>query len=91
MRVSGIVTHRQQPSAASGVSFAMLEDEVGTVHIIVWPSVPAAQRQALRRLDANEGPGHVAGRERLYSLVAHRLVNPDKLLGRLRATSRIFR
>ncbi|VTY38416.1 Error-prone DNA polymerase [Xylophilus ampelinus] len=31
VRASGIVTHRQQPSTASGVIFATLEDETGTV------------------------------------------------------------
>ena len=45
---SGIVTHRQQPSTASGVIFATLEDETGTVTIIVWPSIAVAQRSALR-------------------------------------------
>ncbi|MDM0116404.1 hypothetical protein QTI66_30105 [Variovorax sp. J22R133] len=45
VRASGIGTHRQQPSTASGVIFATLGDETGT---IVWPSVAEAQRAALR-------------------------------------------
>lgn len=45
---SGIATHRQQPSTASGVIFATLEDEMGPVNIIVWPSIAEAQRKALR-------------------------------------------
>ena len=48
MRASGIVTHRQQPSTASGVIFATLEDETGTVNIIVWPSLAEEQRKTLR-------------------------------------------
>lgn len=38
VRARGTVTQRQLPSTASGVILATLEDETGTVHIIVWPS-----------------------------------------------------
>jgi hypothetical protein len=48
VRACGIVTHRQQPSTASGVIFATLEDETGTTNIIVWPSLAEEQRRALR-------------------------------------------
>ncbi len=46
-RASGIVTHRQRPGTAKGVVFVTLEDETGTVNIIVWPAVVEAQRRAL--------------------------------------------
>ncbi|PZQ78354.1 MAG: hypothetical protein DI563_00725 [Variovorax paradoxus] len=91
VRASGIVTHRQQPSTASGVIFATLEDETGTVNIIVWPSVAAAQRHALRGSMLLSVQGTWQAEKGVYSLVAQKLVNHDKLLGRLRATSRDFR
>ena len=37
--VAGIVTHRQRPATASGVTFISLEDETGTVNIVVWAKV----------------------------------------------------
>ena len=80
-----IVTHRQQPSTASGVIFATLEDETGTVNIIVWPSVAAAQRQALRGSMLLSVQGTWQAEKGVYSLVAQKLVNHDQLLGRLRA------
>ena len=49
VRAGGIVTHRQQPSTASKVTFATLEDETGTVNIIVWSGVAEEQRTALRQ------------------------------------------
>ncbi|MDN4592060.1 error-prone DNA polymerase [Xenophilus aerolatus] len=91
VRASGIVTHRQQPSTASGVIFATLEDETGTVNIIVWPSVAEAQRQALRGSTLLSVQGTWQSEKGVHSLVAQKLVNHDRLLGRLRAASRDFR
>ncbi len=91
VRASGIVTHRQQPSTASGVIFATLEDETGTVNIIVWPSVAEAQRAALRGSMLLSVQGMWQSEKGVHSLVAQKLVNHDRLLGRLRASSRDFR
>lgn len=91
VRASGIVTHRQQPSTASGVIFATLEDETGTVNIIVWPSVAEAQRQALRGSTLLSVQGTWQSEKGVHSLVAQKLVNHTGLLGRLRAASRDFR
>ncbi|MEJ8852505.1 error-prone DNA polymerase [Variovorax rhizosphaerae] len=91
VRASGIVTHRQQPSTASGVIFATLEDETGTVNIIVWPSVAEAQRAALRGSMLLSVQGIWQSEKGVQSLVAQKLVNHDRLLGRLRASSRDFR
>ena len=91
VRASGIVTHRQQPSTASGVIFATLEDETGTVNIIVWPSVAEAQRAALRGSMLLSVQGMWQSEKGVQSLVAQKLVNHDELLGRLRASSRDFR
>lgn len=68
-----------------------MEDETGTVNIIVWPSVAAAQRHALRGSMLLSVQGTWQAEKGVYSLVAQKLVNHDKLLGRLRATSRDFR
>jgi error-prone DNA polymerase len=46
-RASGLVTHRQRPETAKGVVFVTLEDETGTVNVIVWPHVAEAQRRPL--------------------------------------------
>lgn len=47
VRVCGIVTVRQQPSTAKGTVFVTLEDETGSVNVIVWKSVRETQREAL--------------------------------------------
>ena len=44
-RACGIVTVRQRPGTAKGVLFMTLEDETGTVNVIVWPSLVEQQRK----------------------------------------------
>jgi error-prone DNA polymerase len=46
-RASGLVTHRQRPETAKGVVFVTLEDDTGSVNVIVWPAVAEAQRKPL--------------------------------------------
>jgi error-prone DNA polymerase len=46
-RACGIVTLRQMPPTAKGVTFVSLEDETGAVQVIVWASVREEQRAAL--------------------------------------------
>lgn len=36
---AGLVTHRQRPSTAGGVTFLTLEDESGTTNVVIWSSV----------------------------------------------------
>lgn len=86
----GIVTVRQQPGTASGVVFVTLEDETGTVNVIVWPHLKEKQREELvhSRLMAVHGDWQRQGEVR--HLVAHRLVNLTHLLGRLGTRSRDF-
>lgn len=39
IRVAGIVTHRQRPQTASGVTFFGLEDETGLINVMVTPGL----------------------------------------------------
>ena len=94
-RACGIVTMRQQPQTAKGVVFVTLEDETGSVNVIVWKSLKEKQRAELLRArllavygvwqrDADSG-GQVC------HLVAKRLVDLTDWLGDLSAASRDFR
>jgi error-prone DNA polymerase len=48
VRVGGIVVARQRPGTAKGVVFLLLEDETGTVNVIVPPKVYARDRLTVR-------------------------------------------
>jgi error-prone DNA polymerase len=48
VRVAGLVLVRQQPSTSKGTIFMTLEDETGTVNVVLWPKVWQRYRQSTR-------------------------------------------
>lgn len=87
----GIVTLRQQPETAKGTIFMSLEDEHGTIQVIVWKSIREKQRRELleSRLIGVSGNWQVVGEIR--NLIADTLFDLTPLLGRLGTQSRNFR
>jgi error-prone DNA polymerase len=83
----GIVTMRQQPQTAKGTIFVTLEDESGTVNVIVWKSVREEQREALlkSRLLAVHGKWQrdVESGGNVRHLIAERMEDLTPLLGRI--------
>ena len=95
-RASGLVTHRQRPETAKGTVFITLEDDTGTVNVIVWPAVADAQRKPMvsARLltvfgqwQRGEGEGDGA----VMHIVAMKLLDHSELLHGLVSRSRDFR
>jgi error-prone DNA polymerase len=94
-RASGLVTHRQRPDTASGTIFVTLEDETGTVNVIVWPDVFERHRSAVLasklmtvygrwQRDAETGGA-------VRHLIAQKVVDHTRWLGELEVSSRDFR
>ncbi|EFQ83062.1 DNA polymerase III, alpha subunit [Aeromicrobium marinum DSM 15272] len=48
VRVAGLITHRQRPMTASGVTFLNLEDETGMLNVVVLTEVWERNRRVLR-------------------------------------------
>ena len=46
-RACGIVTVRQRPGTANGTVFVSIEDETGSINVIVWPALVEKQRKVL--------------------------------------------
>ena len=90
IRACGIVTCRQRPSTASGVVFVTLEDETGHINVVVWPTIVEKQRRELLGARLMTVYGHVQREGEVVHLVAGRLVDDTRLLGRLVTTSRDF-
>jgi error-prone DNA polymerase len=86
----GLVTVRQQPETANNTIFVTLEDETGSVNVIVWEHVREAHRRALlqSRLLAVQGKWQTANG--VSHLVASRLVDVTPWLGQLVTSSRDF-
>jgi error-prone DNA polymerase len=89
-QASGIVTGRQRPGTASGVTFVTLEDETGSVNVIVWRDLAEKQRRELlgSRLMTVQGTLERVGD--VQHLIAKRLVDHSELLGHLSTVSRDF-
>lgn len=94
LRATGIVTCRQRPGTASGVTFVTIEDETGVINVVVWSSVAETYRRELLGATLLTVYGHV---ERLQTpsapvvhLIAQRLVDHSPLLGGLEVGSRDF-
>ncbi|MCE7902799.1 MAG: error-prone DNA polymerase [Gammaproteobacteria bacterium PRO9] len=100
VRVAGIVTARQRPGSAKGVTFVTLEDESGYVNLIVWPGLAERQRRVLlesrllgvwgrvQRQRPHQQQGTGAGS--VLHVVAGRLEDHSRLLGTLLTRSRDF-
>jgi len=86
----GIVTMRQQPETAKGVIFVTLEDETGSVNIIVWRHVRERQRMALLRSRLLAVAGQWQAKDGSTHLIARRLVDVTPWLGSLATSSRDF-
>jgi len=89
-RACGLVTVRQQPATANDTIFVTLEDETGSVNVIVWKHVREAHRRALlqSRLLAVAGQWQTANG--VSHLIARRLIDLTPWLGRLATSSRDF-
>ncbi len=94
-RASGIVTHRQRPETAKGVVFVTLEDDTGSINIIVWPDMLAQFRKEVLRSRLMTVFGTWQCDEqtsgRVMHLIAKRVLDHSHLLGELAASSRDFR
>ncbi|MGE5713735.1 MAG: error-prone DNA polymerase, partial [Betaproteobacteria bacterium] len=94
VRTTGIVTCRQRPSTASGVTFVTIEDETGTVNVVVWNTTGEKYRRALLGATLMTVYGHVervtTGVTPIVHLIASRLEDHSPLLGQLTVASRDF-
>ncbi len=70
---AGVVTHRQRPATASGVTFFNLEDETGFINVIVVPGCWARYRTAARDSAALVVRGRLERAGGVTNLVADRL------------------
>jgi len=89
-RTAGIVTGRQRPGTASGVVFVTLEDETGSMNVIVWRDLVDRQHRELLGSSLMGVYGVVEREGEVIHIVAQRLVDYSALLGRLQTASRDF-
>jgi len=87
VRLGGMVVARQRPATARGVVFMLLEDEVGTVNVVVPPPVYTRHRLAVRTASFARVDGKLERREGVINVVArsvHPLATPDQPASKVR-------
>ncbi len=80
VRVAGLVVARQRPATAKGVTFMLLEDEHGTVNLVIPPPVYERFRLAVRAEPLLLATGRLERREGTTNVVVdriERLERPD--------------
>jgi error-prone DNA polymerase len=90
VKVAGLVLVRQRPGTASGVVFATIEDETGTVNLIIWPKVFDRFRVAARHASLLQAEGLVQREEQVIHVVAWRLFDLSGLIHGMESHSRDF-
>ncbi|MGQ0482726.1 MAG: DNA polymerase III subunit alpha [Pseudonocardia sp.] len=89
IRVGGLVTHRQRPATAGGVTFLNLEDETGMLNVVCSPGLWARHRTVAMGSPALVVRGRLErSPEGVLNLLADRL---ERLTLRVAVRSRDFR
>jgi len=73
VQVGGVVTHRQRPATASGITFLNLEDETGLVNVVVSKGCWARYRKVARSTPALIVRGKLEQVEGVTNVVADKL------------------
>ena len=73
VRVGGVVTHRQRPATASGITFLNLEDETGLVNVVVSRGCWARYRKVAQGAPALLVRGRLEQVEGVTNVVADKL------------------
>ncbi|MGB0664869.1 MAG: error-prone DNA polymerase [Pontibacterium sp.] len=91
VHVVGLVTNRQRPGTASGVTFVTLEDHTGQINLVVWLNTAKAQRQALLRARVLKVSGVLEKEGEVVHVVAGKLEDLSDHWQALNVRSRDFR
>jgi error-prone DNA polymerase len=74
VRVAGVVTHRQRPATAQGITFVNLEDETGLINVVVHKGCWARHRRVAQEAPAMLVKGRLErGDGDVLNVVAERL------------------
>ncbi len=78
VRVAGLVVARQRPATAKGVTFMLLEDEAGTINLIVLPPVYERFRLTVRAEPFVTASGRLERREGVTNILVDRIARLER-------------
>ncbi|MBU2874386.1 error-prone DNA polymerase [Marinobacter salexigens] len=90
VQVAGLVTGRQRPGSASGVTFITLEDETGNINVVVWLETARRQRKPLLTARLLHVKGILEREGEIVHIMAGKLSDLSHLIQTLPVNSRDF-
>ncbi|WP_139684747.1 error-prone DNA polymerase [Vibrio tasmaniensis] len=88
--VVGLVTGKQSPGTAAGVTFVTLEDNTGNINVVVWGATARSQQQAYLTAKALKVQGILEKEGEVVHVIAGKLIDiTDEIIG-LNTKSRDF-
>ena len=91
VRVAGIVSLRQRPETASGVTFVTLEDEDGLLNVVVWQDLGLRQYRTLVESSMLGIDGYLESADGVQHVIARNLTDLSPLLGAITVRGRNYR
>ncbi|NVJ58638.1 MAG: error-prone DNA polymerase [Vibrionaceae bacterium] len=88
--VVGVVTGKQAPGTAAGVTFFTLEDDTGNINVVVWQATARAQKQAYLTAKVLMVKGILEREGEVTHIIAGRLIDMTEKLQGLQSKSRDF-
>ncbi|WP_417501937.1 error-prone DNA polymerase [Marinobacter sp.] len=90
VQVAGLVTGRQRPGSASGVTFVTLEDDTGNINVVVWLETARRQRKPLLTARLLHVKGILEREGEIVHVMAGKLSDLSHLIQTLPVSSRDF-
>ena len=90
VRVAGLVLMRQRPSTAKGITFVTLEDETGTINLVLFAAVWKRFFRIARTSNAWMVDGKLENRNDVIHVIVGRITDLSEETGGLSLRSRDF-
>ncbi|SON49740.1 error-prone DNA polymerase [Vibrio tapetis] len=88
--VTGVVTGKQSPGTAAGVTFVTLEDDTGNINVVVWAGTAKAQKQAYLTAKILQVKGILEREGEVTHVIAGKLIDLTDNAATLMTKSRDF-
>ncbi|USD66178.1 error-prone DNA polymerase [Vibrio sp. SCSIO 43136] len=90
VHVVGVVTGKQSPGTAAGVTFFTLEDDTGNINVVVWAGTARAQKQAYLTAKILKVSGILEREGEVTHVIAGKLTDMTEHLAQFKSKSRDF-
>ena len=90
-KVAGLVIARQRPASANNVTFVTLEDETGSINLVVWKNIAEQYASILLGASVISASGKIQRKGDVLHLLTDQLIDLSYLIDNLTIQSRDFR